>query len=364
MSGPVGVYAIVMAGGEGTRLWPASRESCPKQFLSILGDQPLVTATIDRLKGLVPPERILVLINRKHRDVARRILADLPPENVIAEPRIRDTAPCIGLAAKIVRKRAGDQTIICLPSDHVIHPAEGLRECLRHIEPIVAGDPGALYTIGIRPTYPATGYGYILRGEVVKEIDGQAVYEVAGFHEKPSMAIAEAYFDSGDYFWNSGIFFWRTDTILEAIRRRLPELYEGLEQLTPSIDTDRMEAALASVFPKLPRISIDYGVLEQADRVRVVEGRFPWDDVGTWRMLRSHMPADPHGNVTHGKVVAMDSSGNVLYTTGDHLVAALGVRDLIIVSTPDATLVTTRDNAERVRDLVARLKEQRLDRFL
>ncbi len=156
----------------------------------------------------------------------------------------------------------------------------------------MAADPAALYTIGIRPTYPATGYGYILRGTVVKEIEGQAVYEVAGFHEKPSMAIAEAYFDSGDYFWNTGIFFWRTDTILEAIRRRLPELHEGLERLVPDIDTDRMEAALASVFPRLPRISIDYGVLEHADRVRVVEGNFAWDDVGTWRMLRSHVPAD------------------------------------------------------------------------
>jgi mannose-1-phosphate guanylyltransferase len=364
MSETAGMYAVVMAGGEGTRLWPASRESCPKQFLSILGDRPLVTQTIDRLKGLVPPERILVLINRKHRDVARRVLADLPPENVIIEPRIRDTAPCIGLAAKIVRKRAGDQAIVCLPADQIIQPAEGLRECLRHTEGCVKADPSALYTIGIRPTYPATGYGYILRGPVDKEIEGQAVYEVAGFHEKPSMAIAEAYFDSGDYFWNSGIFFWRTDTILEAIRRRLPELHDGLEQLTDDLDTDRQEAALARVFPRLPRISIDYGVLEQADRVRVVEGRFAWDDVGTWRMLRHHMTPDAHGNVTQGKVVAMDSSGNILYSAGEHLVAALGVRDLIIVSTPDGTLVTTRDNAERVRDLVARLKEQRLDKFL
>lgn len=358
------MYAVIMAGGEGTRLWPASRESCPKQFLSILGGDPLVVQTLERLKDLLPPEQILCLINRRHQEVARRLLGALPRENIIVEPRKRDTAPCIGLAAEIVRKRAGDQTIVCLPSDHIIQPAEGLRECLRHADTIVESDPQALYTIGIRPTFPATGYGYILRGEAVKEIDGQTVYEVAGFHEKPSMAVAEAYFDSGDYFWNSGIFFWRTDAILEAIRRRLPELWEGLAQLVPDLDTDRMDAALARVFPRLPRISIDYGILEQADRVHVVEGRFAWDDVGTWRILRGHIAADEHGNIIQGKAFALDSSGTVLYSAGEHLVAVLGVRDLIIIATAEATLVTTRDSAERVRDLVAKLKDQRLDRYL
>jgi len=358
------MYAVIMAGGEGARFWPVSRSNCPKPFLSILGGDPLVVQTMKRLEGLVPPERTLVLINRKQEEVARRLLAGLPPENLILEPRIRDTAPCIGLAAKIVRHRAGDQTIVCLPSDHIIDPAEKLRECLRHAEVCVRNDPGALYTIGIRPTYPATGYGYILRGEVIGEVDGTVIHEVTSFHEKPSMAVAEAYFDSGDYFWNSGIFFWRTDAILDAIRRWLPELHEGLEQLAPALDTDRMEATMARVFQGLPRISIDYGILEQADRVRVIEGHFAWDDVGTWRTLRGHLPTDEQGNVVQGKVVAMDSSGNVLYGAGDHLVAALGVRDLIIVSTPDATLVTTRENAERVRDLVAKLKEHRLDRYL
>jgi mannose-1-phosphate guanylyltransferase len=358
------MYAVIMAGGDGTRFWPVSRANCPKQFLSILGGEPLVVQTLKRLEGLVPPERTLVLVNRKHRDVARRLLAGLPPENLIVEPRIRDTGPCIGLAAGIIRKRAGDQTILCMPADHIIHPAEGFRDTVSHIDACVQGDPAALYTIGVRPTYPATGYGYILRGAQVKETDGQPVYEVSSFHEKPSMAVAEAYFDSGDFFWNSGIFFWRTDAILEAMRRSLPELSEGLQQLTPDLDTDRMEAALARVYPRLPRISIDYGVLEQADQVRVVEGHFGWDDVGTWRVLRGHLPADEHANIAHGNVVAMDASGCLLYSSGGHLVAALGVRDLIIVSTPDATLVTTREHAERVRDLVAKLKEHRLDTYL
>jgi len=358
------MYAVIMAGGEGTRLWPVSRESCPKQFLNILGGDPLVVQTLDRIRGLFPPEKILVMTNRRQQEVARRLVVGLPPENLIVEPRIRDTAPCIGLAAEIIRKRAGDQTMICLPSDHIIEPAEGLRESLRCGETCVRSDPAALYTIGIRPTYPATGYGYILRGEAVQEVDGTTVYEVASFHEKPAMAVAEAYFDSGDYFWNSGIFFWRTDAILEAIKRELPELHSGLAQLVPDLDTARMESALARVFPRLPRISMDYGVLEQADLVRVIEGRFAWDDVGTWRILRGHLPADEHANVPQGNVVAMDSSGCILYAGGDHLVTALGVRDLIIVATPDATLVTTRENAERVRDLVAKLKEHRLDRYL
>jgi len=358
------MYAVIMAGGEGTRFWPVSRQACPKPFLSILGSEPLIVQTVARLEGLIPKEQILVLVNRRHHDVARRLLADLPEENLILEPRIRDTAPCIGLAAEIIRRRAGDQTMVCLPSDHIIQPAEALRECLRHADACVANDPAPLYTIGIRPTYPATGYGYILRGQTIKEVDGEALYEVLSFHEKPALAVAEAYFDSGDFFWNSGIFFWRTDAILDAIRRHQPELAQGLQELAGELDGDQIAAALARVYPRLPRISVDYGILEKADQVRVIEGRFAWDDIGTWNVLTAHLPADEQGNVTQGPAVCLDAAHNVLYTTNDHLVAALGVSNLIVVSTPDATLVTTRDQAQRVKELVARLKAERLDRYL
>jgi len=358
------MYAAIMAGGEGSRLWPASRDSCPKQFLSLLGGEPLVVQTLKRLDGLLPIENVLVLVNHKHQDVARRLLPDLPAENLIVEPRIRDTAPCLGLAAEVVRKRAGDQTVVCLPSDHVIEPADALRECLGRAEACVEHEPGALYAIGIRPTYPATGYGYLLRGETVGETDSQPIFDVTSFHEKPPIALAEAYFDSGDYFWNSGIFFWRTDTILAEMRRHQVELYEGLQQLVPDLDTDRQAAALARVYPRFPRLSIDYGVLEQADQVRVIEGHFAWDDVGTWRILQAHLPADEHGNVARGEAVLMGAQGNLVYSAEGHLVAALGVRDLVIVATPDATLVTHRDNAQQVRKLVAQLKARHKDRYL
>jgi mannose-1-phosphate guanylyltransferase len=358
------MYAVIMAGGEGTRFWPVSRQSCPKPFLNILGGKPLVVQTLERLEGLVTPEQTLVLINRKQQEVARRQLTGVPAGNLILEPRIRDTAPCLGLAAKIIQRRTGNQTVVCLPSDHIIHPPEALRACLQNIDAIVEKDPTSLFTIGIRPTYPATGYGYILRGEVIREVGGQTVYDVASFHEKPPLALAEAYFDSGDYSWNSGIFFWRTDAILEAIRRHLPELHDGLERLAPDLDTPNMEAALARVYPRVPRISIDYGILEHADRVYVVEGHFAWDDVGTWRILRGHLPADAANNVVQGQAIQMDASGNVFYATDDHLIAAIGVKDLIIVATPDATLVMTREQSEKVRDLVAKLKEEKLDRYL
>ena len=302
------MYAVIMAGGEGTRFWPVSRQVCPKPFLSILGSEPLIVQTVRRLEGLVPKEQILVLINRKQHDVARRLLGDLPEENLILEPRIRDTAPCIGLAAEIIRRRAGDQTMVCLPSDHIIHPADALRDCLRHADACAESDPAPLYTIGIRPTYPATGYGYILRGQAIREVDGEAVYEVLGFHEKPALAVAEAYFDSGDYFWNSGIFFWRTDAILEAIRRHQPELAEGLQELAGALDGDRLAAALARVYPRLPRISVDYGILEKADQVRAIEGHFAWDDIGTWQILTGHLPADEYGNVAQGPTVSLDAS--------------------------------------------------------
>jgi len=358
------MYAVVMAGGEGSRFWPISRQACPKPFLNILGTEPLIVQTLKRLEGLVPPERTLVLVNRKHHEVARRLVGNLPEENLILEPRIRDTAPCAGLAAKIIEKRAGPQTMICLPSDHIIHPAEALRECLGQAEACVKADPTALFTIGIRPSFPATGYGYILRGEATGQVGSEPVYEVLSFHEKPSMAVAEAYFDSGDYFWNSGIFFWRTDAILDAISRGLPDLGEGIDELEPDLDTDAMQTALARVYPRLPHISIDYGIIENADAVRVVEGHFDWDDVGTWRVLAAHLPADDDGNVMQGTTLCEDGSGNVLYAANDHLVATLGVRDLIVVATPEATLVTTRDQAQRVRELVARMKHEGLDRYL
>jgi len=358
------MYAAIMAGGEGTRLWPASRDTCPKQFINVLGGEPLVLQTLERLEGLLPVENILVLINHKHQEAARRLLPDLPEENLVVEPRIRDTGPCMGLAAEIIRKRAGEETVLCLPSDHVIDPAEALRECLRRAEDCVRAEPGALYAVGIRPTYPATGYGYLLRGETVGQVDGEPVFDVTSFLEKPSIALAEAYFDSGDYFWNSGICFGRTDAILEEIRRHQPELAEGLEQLVPDLDTERQASALARVYPRLPRINVSDGVLEKADQVRVIEGHFAWDDVGTWRILQAHLPADENGNVAQGETVMGESHGNLIYAAKDQLVAALGVRDLVIVATPDATLVTTRDKVERVRELVADLKAQRKDRFL
>ncbi|MFO8015000.1 MAG: sugar phosphate nucleotidyltransferase [Phycisphaerae bacterium] len=358
------MYAAIMAGGEGTRLWPASRDTCPKQFINVLGGEPLVVQTLERLEGLLPPENVLVLINHKHQEAARRLLPDLPAENLIVEPRIRDTGPCIGLACEIIRKRAGEQTVVCLPSDHVIEPAEALRECLHRAEACVEAEPGALYAIGIRPTYPATGYGYLLRGETVGEVDGEPVFDVTSFHEKPAIALAEAYFDSGDYFWNSGICFGRTDTFREEMRRHQPELAEGLRQLAPDLDTERQAPALARVYPRFPRINVSDGVMEKADQVRVIEGHFAWDDVGTWRILQAHLPADEDGNVAQGEAAIVDAHGNLIYAGRDQLVAALGVRDLVIVATPDATLVTTRDKVQQVRKIVAQLKARHKDRFL
>ena len=358
------MYAAIMAGGEGSRLWPASRDTCPKQFINVLGGEPLVVQTLERLEGLLPPENIFVLINHKHQEAARRLLPDLPEENLVVEPRIRDTGPCIGLACEIIRKRAGEETVVCLPSDHVIDPAEALRQCLRRAEDCVQAEPGAPYAIGIRPTYPATGYGYLLRGETVGEVDGEPVFDVTSFHEKPSIALAEAYFDAGDYFWNSGICFGRTDTLLEEIRRHQPELAEGLQQLAPDLDTERQAPALAKVYPRLPRINVSDGVLEKADQVRVIEGHFAWDDVGTWRILQAHLPADEDGNVARGEAVTVDAQGNLICADKDQLVAALGVRDLVIVATPDATLVTTRDKVQQVRRIVANLKARHKDRFL
>jgi mannose-1-phosphate guanylyltransferase len=355
------IHAVIMAGGVGTRFWPRSRRSRPKQFLRIGGDRPMIEETRRRLEGLVPPERTLVVTSASQVDLVREACPDLPEAGILAEPRGRNTAPCIALAALRVVGEDPDGLLLCLPADHVIRPAETFREAAAAVL-ARADEARSLLTFGIPPSFPSTGFGYIECGE--RAAGGEPpVHRVARFVEKPDRATAERYVAAGTFLWNSGMFAWRADVILEEMRRHLPEVVEALEG--PAREAGpRPSPALAAAYDALPGISIDYGIMEKAARVEVVPAPFSWDDVGSWRALERVHDADEDGNVARGRLLALDAAGVIAVAEGDHTIAAIGVEDLIVIHTEDVTLVCPKDRAEDVKRLVDGLKESGDERLL
>lgn len=351
-----------MAGGSGTRFWPQSRQSLPKQFLQVMGDRSLIQNAFDRCRPDIEPHRFWVVTNDVQADITRRQLPEIPAAHVLVEPCGRNTAPCIGLAAIHLIQQDPDAVMIIMPADHVIGPPAAFRELVSRAVTLTEADPRRLVLFGVKPTYAATGFGYIERGDALTgEHDA---FAVASFREKPDAETAEQYVDSGRFFWNCGIFVWRAATILEALAEHEPEIHVRLMTLSERIGQPDWEAALNDEFPRMPSISIDYAVLERADNICLLEAPFEWDDVGSWQALTRLYDQDAHGNTVIGSHCGVETSGCIIRTEGEHLVATLGVEDLIIVHTPDATLVASRRDENAVRDLVAKLKETGHERYL
>lgn len=344
------IHAVIMAGGSGTRFWPRSRKAMPKQLLPLAGDQSLLAETVARLDPIVPPERILIITNIEHVARIRKACPRLMPENVIGEPVGRDTAPCIGLAARLLAACDPEAMMLVLPADHVIRPAERFRAtCVRAAE--VALRDEALVAFGIRPTFPATGYGYIRIGERIGDGD-PPLHRVLSFREKPDRATAEQLLAAGDHDWNGGIFCFRAAVILGEIERLRPDLAQGLGRI--STEPELIAPTLERVFPTIPKVSIDHAVMERSDRLRVLRTDFEWDDVGSWAAVERHRPKDADGNCVVGDFLGVDARRNTVFTEGG-FVAAVGVEDLIIVRTGDAILVCRKDRAEDVKQVVDRL---------
>ena len=344
-------YAVIMAGGIGSRFWPKSRKAHPKQFMRIFDDDTLIQNTVARLQGLIPPERCLIVTHERYVQQTQNQLPALPAENILAEPISRNTAPCITYAAAELQHRDPEATMIVLPADHVIRNVKRFHATLRTAID-KAQDPGALVTIGIKPTHPATGYGYIQFDGPDEATDPEATpeaYPVRTFAEKPDLSTAERFLDSGDFLWNSGMFIWRADTILGQVEQHLPKTYEAfqpvLTEASPAV------ATLTTAFQDSPRISIDYGVMEQADQVFVVPGTFEWSDVGDWRAVYDLSEKDEHGNAIQGNVLMHDAS-RCLVQGEDRLVALVGIHDAIVVDTGDAVLVCNRKNTQQVKNVV------------
>ena len=351
-------FVVIMAGGKGERFWPQSRLRRPKHLLPIVGDKPMLTQTVERLGSVVPPEKVFIITNEEQREAVVEVCPQVPEENVIAEPVGRDTAAAVGLAAVLVENADPEASFAMLPADHVIHDAEGFQKVLEAAFSAAEAED-ALVTIGIKAESPATGYGYIERGEVAGEADGRKVYNVRAFKEKPDAATAKSYVASGDYYWNAGMFFWRVPVISAEFERNTPRLWEALGAIRDGLAGGiPLAELLEKHYPGLEKISIDYAVMEKAQTVRVLESDFDWDDVGEWPAVERHHGKDGNGNVKKGKVVAQDASGNIVLNDGKHTTAVIGVEDLIIVQTADATLVCPKDKAQDIKQLVKTLGQE------
>ncbi len=347
------VYAVIMAGGSGTRFWPASRSARPKQFLAISGEHAMLRETFRRIEPMTPRERVLVVTAASQADLVRACLPELPRENLLAEPQARNTAPCVAWAAAEIRRRAPESIQIVLPADHVIEPAERFRATLAAAAS-EAASADVLLTLGIRPRSAHTGYGYIEAGEEVARRNGVAVHAVRRFVEKPDAARAEQFLARGNFLWNAGIFVWSTPSIHAALERHAPELSQGFERVLAG------RAPLAEVYPTLPAQPIDVALMEKAKNVRVLPVDYAWNDVGSWAALPEVHAVDEHENctvVTDGaRAVSLDSERCITYVEGGRIVALLGVADLVVVQTADATLVCSRDRAQDVKRIVERLE--------
>ncbi len=347
-----------MAGGSGTRFWPKSRRDRPKQLLRLYGDATMIQQTVARIEPLVPPERTLIVTGADQADATRSQLPGLPAQNIIAEPAPRDTAPCVALAAGIIRGRDEKATMIVMPADHVIEPPEAFRATVEAAVSVIDQDPAALITFGIKPTHPETGYGYIERGALLETTRGGIpVYEVIQFREKPDRATAEAFLAAGTFAWNAGIFVWRAQTILDELKTHRPNLALALEPIFQALGTSQEAEVLARHFPSLERVPIDKAVMEHALRVRVLEVPYRWNDVGDWRAVATLLEPDPSGNATQGSVLTRDTTGSIIISDDGGLIATLGVDNLVIVHSGKATLVARKDQLDKLKSLVESLKD-------
>jgi len=359
-------YGVIMAGGLGTRLWPLSRSKTPKQLLNVKKDKSLLQLAFDRLAGVLPPERIYVCTAESHRAAVLENLPQLPPENLLGEPEPRDTANAVGFPAAILHKKDPDAVFAIVTADHVIEPVETFQACMRTAFDTLKAHPKSLVTFGIVPTHGHTGLGYIQRGEPMGE---NGVYQVLAFKEKPDKPTADRYVESGRFYWNSGMFVWRADTVLAQLAAYLPQSYQGLTKIAEAWGTADQAKVLKELYPRLPKISIDYAVLEPAGQqkaVIVVEMPVNWIDVGSYPSLAETLEVDAHDNsIQADKLVTLDSDGNIIVSKDpNHLITTIGVNDLIIVHTPDVTLICPQADSQRVKELVAKVKEQYGEQFM
>lgn len=344
-------YAVIMAGGGGTRFWPLSRQNMPKQLLNLSGTDAMINETIKRFGDIILPENIYIVTNKSQADVMKNILLQqVPIKNILVEPAARNTSACILYAAMYIYEKLGDGVMCVFPSDHYIVDEENFQKTLlKAID--IAKNENSIVTIGIKPTFPSTGYGYI------KSCDGKDnIYKIDKFEEKPNIEKAKEYFRNGNYYWNSGMFIWKVSVIIEAFKRFLPRIYNSLSKVSKIFDTEDGKKLLDEIYPNLDSISVDYGIMERTDEALVIPANFGWNDVGSWDALGAIFPSDEDGNIIKADYIGIDTKQCIIYGN-KKLIATVGLKDLIIVDTDDAVMVCNKNNAQDVKQIVDRLKK-------
>lgn len=360
------IIPLIMAGGKGERFWPKSRKSMPKQFVNLVGDDSMIQLTVKRLQKMVPAEHIYVVTGEEYAPLICEHNPCLPVENVIVEPLGRNTAPCIGLAADILRTKYSDEAVMAvLPSDHLIRDEAEFLSLLKIAAEAAMEKDSPIITLGIKPSKPETGYGYIQVGNLHKEHNNTKVYNVSRFVEKPDLKTAQQYLASGNHYWNSGMFVFQIKTMLRNMELHVPEVYQRLNVIRKSRNMADFPEILTNEFHAMPNISIDFGVMEKAENVRVIPGEFGWDDVGSWTSLEGIFELDEFNNATRGTFICMDSQGCIVETNKtDKLVALIGIDDIIVVDTQDAMLICAKDRAQDVKKLIDNMRKQKLEDYL
>ncbi len=355
------LYAVIMAGGSGTRFWPLSRRAHPKQLIRLTGEHTLIQQTVNRLDGFIPPQNIIIVTAEHQVAALYRQLPQIPPKNILKEPAGRNTAACIALAAFYIQNLSPQAAMLVMPADHLIQDTTHFKKVITDAAGL-ADSSDYLVTLGIKPNCPHTGYGYIIPADKIERTSDLTAYRVKKIAEKPDIKKALKYMEAGA-LWNSGIFIWRCSVILSALEKYLPDIYRKLNDIAHLLGTYEQKTALASVYPELESISIDYGIMEKYPEVAVIGADFGWNDVGSWTSLREVFPKDKDGNICLGDTVGLDSRDLIIHAPGK-LVATIGLKDIIIVDTGDVLLICDAARAQDVKQLLEKVKSEGKKEYL
>lgn len=358
------LHAMIMAGGGGTRFWPRSRQQRPKQFLALGGERTLLQQAMDRIEGLVPVEQSWVITGAAYREETARQLPSLASEHIVGEPCGRDTAPCIGLGAALIARRDPSAVMLVTPADHVIEPVREFERAARVAAQMAEEHSSALITFGIPPTFPSTGYGYIQRGPEIGQRQGVSVFRVQRFEEKPPAERAERFLVSGEYYWNSGIFVWRVATVLAELQRQQPALHDAVQTIADAWDTPQRDEVLRRQFETMPKLSIDFAVMERAREVLVIQAPYRWDDVGSWLALERMNPQDADHNTILANHCGLKTNHCIIVGDTERIITTIGVENLVIVQDGDSTLIADRRDEGTVKQLVDLMKNKGLEKYL
>lgn len=352
---------LIMAGGTGTRLWPMSTKDQPKQFQKLFNNKTLLQTSIDRLLPKFKLDDIFIITNQSYVPLVKKQIPRLAKKNIIIDPYKRNTAPCVGLATVIIAKKNPNETLAVLTADHLIQKGEEFLKILSSASKFLEQFPDYLVTLGIKPDHPATGYGYVRAEKPLAVLQGNEIFKVRQFIEKPDLRTAKRFIKNWQYFWNSGMFIWKADSILKEFKKHLPAIYKKLLVIKKNLNNRRI---IDREYKKMQNISIDYGIMEKAERVAVIPANLGWSDIGSWKILKEVLSKNDKDNIIKGKQVYLDTQGSLIYSTSKKLIATIGLKDIIVVETDKAILICPKEKSQDVKKITETLEKKKMNKYL